>query len=118
MHSKAAARQTEQWLPFLQARLEGRALQHALAGDRGLSGCMLDQRKGRGVQVGTETAKAARRYMKGRCEELVEQLLQRGFGCSAADEHKSEQLWKLPANQKKRADNCLAMRPPGGRTTG
>ena len=63
-----------------------------------LGACLtLDQRKGRRVQVGTETAKAARCYMKGRCEELVEQLLQRGFGCSAADEHKSEQLWKYAA---------------------
>ena len=33
------------------------------------------------------------------------------------NEQKSEQLWKLSTNQKKRAGDCLAMTPPGGRTT-
>ena len=33
------------------------------------------------------------------------------------NEQKSEQLWELSTNQKKRAGDCLAMTPPGGRTT-
>ena len=30
--------------------------------------------------------------------------------------NRSEQLWRLSTNQKKRADACLAQDPPGGRT--
>ena len=31
--------------------------------------------------------------------------------------HRSDQLWRLSPDQKKRADKCLASKPPGGRTT-
>ena len=33
-----------------------------------------------------------------------------------ANQHRSEQLWYLSTNQKERADECLANKPPGGRT--
>ena len=70
---------------FSKGRLEGRALEHALAGDKGLFVRMYDASQGKWVQVKTPEAKAARKYMKGRCEELVLELLQKGFSCSAAD---------------------------------
>ena len=31
--------------------------------------------------------------------------------------NQSERLWKLSTNQKERADECLATKPPGGRTS-
>ena len=33
-----------------------------------------------------------------------------------ANKHRADQLWYLSTNQKKRADDCLAQEPPGGRT--
>ena len=35
---------------------------------------------------------------------------------SWANRHRSEQLWYLSTNQKERAEDCLAQKPPGGRT--
>ena len=32
------------------------------------------------------------------------------------NQHRSDQLWFLSTNQKERADDCLAQKPPGGRT--
>ena len=31
--------------------------------------------------------------------------------------HKAQYLWRISTNQKERADECLATKPPGGRTT-
>jgi hypothetical protein len=70
---------------FSKARLEGRALEHALAGDRGSSVRMYDERAKRWVQVRTLVAKAAMLYMRCRAKVLVAQLLERGFACKSAD---------------------------------
>ena len=66
-------------MAFSKARLEGRALEHALAGDGGSFVSMHDEGKGSWVRVSTKAAKAARSYMQGRAEVLVDQLSQRGF---------------------------------------
>ena len=34
-----------------------------------------------------------------------------------ANKHRADQLRKLSTNQKQRADECLAQKPPGGRTS-
>ena len=70
---------------FAKVRLEGKALEDALAGKGGSSVRMLDESSGKWVQVKTEVAKAATRYMAGRSKELVEQLSLRGFLCSSGD---------------------------------
>ena len=33
------------------------------------------------------------------------------------NQHRKEQLWYRSINQKERADECLAAKPPGGRTS-
>ena len=33
------------------------------------------------------------------------------------NKHKKDQLWRLSIDQKKRAEECLAMDPPGGRVS-
>ena len=33
------------------------------------------------------------------------------------NKHRSARLWELSINQKERADECLAQKPPGGRTS-
>ena len=70
---------------FSKVRLEGRALEHALAGDKGPFVRMFDVATGKWVVVKTEVAKTARRYMAGRAKELLQQLCEKGFFCSSAD---------------------------------
>ena len=70
---------------FSKERLEGRALEHALAGHGGSSVRMRDDRTGEWVQVTTQEAQAAMRYMAGRSKTLVQQLSQRGFKFRSAD---------------------------------
>ena len=70
---------------FSQERLEGRALEHALAGDRRDSIRMFDELSGTWVFVKTQAAKAALKCMRGRCKELVRQLQERGLVWEGAD---------------------------------
>ena len=70
---------------FSKPRLEGRALEHALAGDGGSSVRMYDKPKEKWVTVTTDVAKEARRYMKERAEELVEDWTQRDLFVCRAD---------------------------------
>lgn len=69
---------------FSKARLEGRALEHAIAGDSGCYVRMLDGRK-RGVLIHSEEATAARKYMAERYSALQADLLKRGCSCRGGD---------------------------------
>ena len=46
-------------------------------------------------------------------EEFVQRL---GAAVKWVNRNKKDQLWELSTNQKKRAQECLAKDPPGGRT--
>jgi hypothetical protein len=70
---------------FSKERLEGRALEHALAGDRRTSIRMYDERSGEWVSVATQVAKTALTQMRRRSKDLVQQLQERGFVCSGGD---------------------------------
>lgn len=69
---------------FSVARLEGRALEHAIAGNSGCHVRMLDKRK-RPVLIRSEEAKAARKYMRARYSTLQADLLKRGCSCRGGD---------------------------------
>ena len=86
-------------MTFTQERLEGRALEHELKGDGGSYVRMYDKQASKWVNVKSEAAKAARDYMKGRCEKLVEDLLQRGFLISPGSADLPVTLHKDDANE-------------------
>ena len=49
--------------------------------------------------------------------EHRDQFVQRlGAAVRWVNRNKQDQLWNLSTNQKKRASDCLATSPPGGRT--
>ena len=64
------------------------------------------------------------RILKERLDETIpkqretrEAFIKRLRGAVAwANRRRADQLWRLSTNQKERADDCLASKPPGGRT--
>ena len=74
-------------MKFSKERLEGRALEHALAGDlaKRRSIRMYDDVAEKWVNVDDYVAKGAMAYMRGRCRELEEELRERGLKCCGGD---------------------------------
>jgi hypothetical protein len=71
-------------MAYGRGRLEGRALEHANAGDLGNHVRMINS-NGRVELIRTEAAKAARMYMRGRYRELKHELQDRGVVCQGGD---------------------------------
>ena len=69
---------------FSKPRLEGRALEHAIAGQSG-NYCRMLTDAGEVVLVRSEEAKAARQYMRTRYREVESELAGRGFACQGGD---------------------------------
>ena len=65
--------------------MEGRALEHVLAGHNKLFIRMYDEENQKWVKVTTTVAKNALRYMRGRCKKLLEELEERGLSCKGGD---------------------------------
>ena len=70
---------------FSRERLEGRALEHALAGDARQSVRMYDDRQDKWVAVSTDSAKAALRLMRARVATLLPELRAAGLSVLGAD---------------------------------
>ena len=51
-------------------------------------------------------------YLEGR-KEFIQRL---NAAVRWANKNKADRLWYLSTNQKERANECLAQKPPGGRT--
>ena len=70
---------------FSKARLEGRALEHVVAGDAATGIRMREESTGKWAAVKTQDAKTVLKYMKVRGKEVMDQLPARGFICSGGD---------------------------------
>eukprot|EP00973_Karenia_brevis_P078427 10888825-Karenia_brevis.AAC.1 len=70
---------------FSNSRLEGRALEHVLAGDKGLYVRMHVEKEDRWVNLRTAEAKSAKKYMEERGGALLAELSERGLSCLHGD---------------------------------
>jgi len=71
-------------MSYSKARLEGRALEHTLAGDRCV-GIRMKDSSGRWHLVNTPQSREIRREMKSRVESLLAELIEQGFTKLSAD---------------------------------
>ena len=84
---------------FSKARLEGRALEHVVAGDTAPGIRMREESTGKWAAVKTQDAKAALQYMKVRGKEVMEQLPARGLTSSGGDVPTTHQKDKVSSWQ-------------------